>query len=429
MTKILICDDDPAHGEEINEHVHAAGQSASAQLTGEQLTKELSELFAQIKSLQRWDFSKYVPIQSRFDDVDVLLLDNNLTLLANEGPPLTAESIAGYVRAFTGARYIVSLNMNPDVDFDLRYLVGDFLTRADLAINGKHLENKYLWTGNPEDSQDGFCPWYWPQLVTVAEYRARQVEFVQRNYRNSILDSLGFDDASIQMMSRHAQGALSPEASAEVHGFGEGRPLRDIKFCDFFLAKSRAIPVQKERERLNAACLENAAVQLVVARIVAADIDLWLRRDVIGPQEPLVDVPHLTGRFPFLLGDRADDLERWNDVVRTTEAPFGWDPGMYKDLVSAKRFEHENIWTQKPCFWWSKLKDDEGLDAQLLRPRGQDWADVVFCEDASQFRRRPGNTDYTAPVEFVAEFEGIWNRRHIAKFDHVRYAPLTRLAL
>jgi len=229
-------------------------------------------------------------------------------------------------------------------------------------------------------------------------------------------------------MSRHAQGALSPEASSEVHGSGEGRPLRDITFREFFLAKSRALPVQGEREQLDAAYSQNAAVQLVVARIVAADIDLWFRRDVIGPQEPLVDVPHLTGRFPFLLGDRANDLANWNTTVKTPEAPFGWDRQLYEELMSAKRFEHEHIWTQKPCFWWSRLKS-EPLDAQLLAPRGQDWADVVFCEDASQFRCRLGSADQPPPVEFVAEFEGIWNRRHLARLGHVRYAPLTRLAL
>jgi|GEM_PF-1908157 len=435
MTKILVCDDDPAHGDEINEHIHAAGESASEPLTGDQLTKELNELFAQIRTFQtgagdghrRWDFSTFEPIKSRFDDVDVLLLDNNLTLLANDGPPLTAESIAGYVRAFTDARYIVSLNMNPDVDFDLRYLVGDFLTRADLAINGKHLENKYLWTGKP--GPDEFCPWYWPRLGSVAEYRKKQVEFVLNNYDNSVLDSLGFDDESVQMLSRHAQGTLSPDASPDIHGSGEGGPLRGVKFSDFFLAKSRALPVQDERAQLHAVYSQNEAVQRVVARIVAADIDLWLRRDVIGPQEPLVDVPHLTGRFPFLLGTRANDLASWNDSVTTSEPTFGWDKQIYDDLVSPARFEYEHIWMQNPCFWWSKLNNDERLNARLLASTGDEWADVVFCEDASRFQYRTSDADHHAPVEFVAEFEGVWNRRYIAMLEGVQYAPRTRLAL
>jgi hypothetical protein len=438
MIKILVCDDDSAHGNEINDNIQAAGLRALPPLTGKQLTHELKKLFNHIKEFRpkagepdrRWDFSSYEPSPSQFDEVDVLLLDNNLTLLENDdGPPLTAEAIAGYVRAFTNARYIVSLNMNPDVDFDLRYLVGDFLTRADLAINGEHLTNTYLWTGRPEDAGDRFSPWYWPRLGDVAEYRERQIEFIRTNYEKPVLSSLGFDDESLHMLSRHALGALSPSASSETNGSVEGSPLREITFRQFFLAKSRALPIQTEREQLNAAYSQNVAVQLVVGRIVAADIDLWLRRDVIGTQEPLVDVPHLAGRLPFLLGDRANDLASWNVSVNACEAPFGWDEQMFRELVSAKRFEHEDIWTQKPCFWWPRLKMDERLDKQQRVSRAQNVADVVFCEDASQFRYRLGSADYPPPVEFVAEFEGVWKRRHIAKLDGVRYAPLTRLAL
>ena len=46
----------------------------------------------------------------------------------------------------------------------------------------------------------------------------------------------------------------------------------------------------------------------IIARVVAAYIDRWFRRDVLGPQEALVDLPHLLMRLPFLLGEKAGDL-------------------------------------------------------------------------------------------------------------------------
>ncbi len=431
--KVLICDDDPIRGTEVNEHIRVADQAPGELLTGDQLTTALNNLFASIKALKQsrnsgplqWDFSAYKPIESPFDDVDVLLVDNNLTLLDTQGPPLTAESIAGYLRAFTAARYIVSLNMNPDVDFDLRYLVGDFQTRADLAINARHLENRSLWTGDPEDSTDGFCPWYWPRLHDIASYRTRQIEFVEKHYKDSVLGSLSFDDEAVQMLSRHAQGALAPDASHTIESMHQDKALRDITFREFFLSKSRALPVEEERSQLAAACSGNESVRRIVARIVAADIDLWLRRDVVGPQEPLVDVPHLTGRFPFLMGDRANQVEHWNTAIRTSEPPFGWNHEMH-DLVSPTRFEHEHTWLQKACFWWSKLNEDERLNDRLLSSTNQRWADAVFCEDTSRYEPRTGDTP---PAEFVAEFEGVWNRRYIKRLEGVNYAPLTRLAL
>jgi len=433
--KILVCDDNPSRGDAVIEHIHAAQQPTMPSLTGRHLTNALRDLFKAINTFRtpageaarQWDFTKFEPIKSPFDEADVLLLDNNLTLLDNDGPPLTAESIAGYVRAFTGARYIVSLNMNPDVDFDLRYLVGDFLTRADLAINAEHLENRYLWTGKPQDSTSDFCPWYWPRLGDVAEYRLRQMEFIHANFDNSVLDCLGFDEESVQMLSRHAQGALSPDATPGIYGATEGRRLLDVTFREFFLAKSRALPVQDERDGLNAAYEQNEAVQRVVARIVAADLDLWLRRDVIGPQEPLVDVPHLTGRFPFLLGDGASLIQGWNDVVTADKPPYGWDRSHW-DRVNLYRFRPD-IWFQKACFWWPKLRNDEYLNTLLLTSASQKWANVVFCEDVSKFVYETREGVHSAPVEFVAEFEGVWNRRYIAKRDGIQYAPLTRLAL
>src|SRR5262249_6663498 len=105
--------------------------------------------------------------RTAFDGYDVVILDNNLSHLPIEGARLTAEAIAGYVRAITDTPYVVSINKNPEIDFDLRFLVGDYATRADLAINTSHLTNPALWTGRRADAKDDFRPWYWPALLNT----------------------------------------------------------------------------------------------------------------------------------------------------------------------------------------------------------------------------------------------------------------------
>jgi hypothetical protein len=426
---VLVCDDIAERGEDVVKRIQGGGQPDPQTLIGNSLSAELKTLFGRMRSCKA-DPAHYSAEASLFDWADIVILDNNLAYLHNDdGPPLTAESIAGYIRAFTKARYIVSLNMNPDVDFDLRYLVGDFSTRADLAINTEHLENRALWTGVPSDATNGFYPWYWPQLITVAERRSQQIEFVQGHLDEPVLSAFDFDANAVEFLSLHARGALSPEAATSEPAKAGGKALRDVTFRDVFLHKDRSLPFKEDRTVLEATARDgNTAVRDLIARVVAADIDLWFRRDVVGPQEPLVDVPHLVIRLPFLLGDKAGQLDEWNRTVAALASPHGLETSLFDDHVTKAKFTHE-IWTQRACFWWSQLKSDEKLNERFFTPKGQQWADVVFCEDQSLFCEGSPTGGKTPPVEFTAEFEGAWNRRYIAKLEHIRYAPRTRLAV
>src|SRR5260370_14514017 len=192
--KILVCDDKADSRDNVVEALRGVGYTPET-LIDTALSDELTKLFARVESSTKGGAENYLHQPSRFDDVDILILDNNLAFLPNKGgPPLTAESIAGYIRAFTTTCYIVSLNMNLDVDFDLRYLVGDFSTRADLAINTSHLRNRALWTHRAADSNDRFCPWYWPVLDSAAQRRRDQVDFVREHLADSVLHTFGVDD-------------------------------------------------------------------------------------------------------------------------------------------------------------------------------------------------------------------------------------------
>jgi hypothetical protein len=425
--RILVCDDEQSTADDAVGRIREAGLPAPDQLVGKALAKKLKAFFQNVRKCMK-DHENWKSVEkSDFDNRDIVILDNNLAQLEVDGSILTAESIAGYIRAFSDAPYIISLNKNPDVDFDLRYLVGDYSTRADLALNTRHLANRALWSGEQANATREFLPWYWPRLNTVAKRRRDQMEFVRHHLDDPVLGTLGFDDEAVNFLSLHARGTLSPLARADGVQ-GKGLSVKQVTFRDVFLAKDRSLPAQGEREGLSRVELEGSPeVRQIIARVVAADIDLWFRRDVVGPQEPLVDVPHLLMRLPFLLGNRAQDINDWNRSVLANVIPFGLEQKLYDDHLAKAKFPHD-IWVHAPCFWWPKLKADEKLNALFARTKASNWADVVFCEDRSVFlERQPQNA--SLPVEFPVEFEGSWGRRYVSRIDDIHYAPRSRLAI
>jgi hypothetical protein len=426
--RVLVCDDVQSRCDEIANEIVKAGQPKPDVLAAEKLSAELTTLFEDIRSCLE-NPEKFGGVRkTAFDDADVVIVDNNLGHLQVPGARLTAESISGYVRAFTTATYVVSLNLNPDVDFDLRFLVGDFSTRADLALNANHLANPGLWTGDQKSVKDGFLPWYWPKLSGVADRRLQQIDFVRKHLDEVLVKALGFDDEAISFLSPHARGALSPEVVSDAQNADGWKPFSELTFRDVFIAKDRSIPIKPERVKLSDAERNGRAeLREIISRVVAADMDLWFRRDIVAPQEPLVDVPHLLVRFPFLLGDRAKDIGGWNAAVQAKAAPYGIEQNSYDASLGKTKFEHE-IWVRDACFWWPKLKADEKLNALLFEGKEGDWADVVFCEDRSAFIERAPKAG-EPPTEFPAEFEGTWERRYVARVSGYRYSPRSRLAI
>ena len=402
---VLVCDDDPQLCDELAHSVQEAIGEEPRKLVGEALTTELTNFFVNIKgclNLEAPESCEALP-PNPFDE-SIVILDNNLTLLEVEGAPLTAESVAGYLRAFTRADYIISLNLNSDVDFDLRFLVGDYSTRADLALNTSHLANRALWTGNVADAKDGFLPWYWPSLSTVVAKRREQIAFVRDRLDEPVLPSLDFDDVRTALLSAHALGALSPTAEREG-AENDGVSPEEISFRDVFVARDRSLPMRRERENL-AKALGNEVIQDIIARSVAADIDFWFRRNIVGPQEPLVDLPHLLSRLPFLLGKQAKELNGWNKGLDVREPPFAIDQRLYDAHLAPAKYTCD-LWVPNACFWWHELKSDEKLDELFFLAQEGDFADVVFCEDQSSFLNRE-SMNGESPIEFPAEFESAW---------------------
>lgn len=416
--KLLLCDDNDDQRAETFAVLDATlGKDAETEmLSTDELTEAVTDFFSKVRA--RLDSTTtQIEVSSIFDGFDVILLDNNLSALNIAGTRLTAEQIAGYLRAFSDTPFIVSLNKSPFVDFDLRYLIGDFSTRTDFAAKSEHLSNKWLWNRDAESSGD-FKPWYWPELRGAASNRRNQIDFTAKNLGNQILPTLGFDAECVTALSRHAAGALSPTAA---QGDGDDQSPASVTFREFFKSSNRSIPPQEDRERL---LKDND--ETVISRVVAAELDTWLKRDVIGPQGILTDLPHLISRMPFLLDGDPTDLSTWNACIRSPSAPFGIKEDLYHEHVKPALFDIP-IWSSETLFWWPKIDSNEALKSLFYADAG-DWGDFVFCEDRSEFLpRRPASAPI--PMEFAAEFEGEWNRRHVAVVSDFHYAPQSRFAL
>jgi len=159
----------------------------------------------------------------------------------------------------------------------------------------------------------------------------------------------------------------------------------------------------------------------VVSRLIAADVDRWIRRDLLGPQDVLIDLPHLFARMPYLLGDNARDVDHWNDAILETEAPFGMDAAIYDSHVGNARFGMD-AWVPSPCFWWPSLNTNSDLFDLFLA--SDKWPDAVFCEDATAFMLAQGEE---GPHEIEVELESSWPRRPLARVEGRYYSPPTRI--
>ncbi len=405
--KILICDDKPEQAEKTEQKIISRGIVKS--LAGAKLKDALTDFLSTVSTILDGNLSQVDDSADSFDEFDVLIVDNNLTDLQLDGARMTAETIIGYLRAFADTPYIISLNKNPHVDFDLRYLFGDYQSLSDLALNTRHLTNHRLWVGK---SEGDFAPWYWPRIEDAAARRRKQNVFVEENFESPVWEALNFPSEADDYLSLRAKSHLSSAEKSE----------RETSF-EVFLDTSRAVPPADIKQLKKLASNGNESARKAIHRISAYEVDRWLRRDVLGTQDVLIDLPHLLSQMPFLLGNDAHRLDCWNAVLGSDESPFGLDARLFEDHLITARFDHE-MWVPGPCFWWPKLKSDDALSEKFFNAKG-DWPDAVFCEDVSRFVCVNDGED--SPQEFESEIEGSWTRRYIAYVDDYLYSPRSRI--
>jgi hypothetical protein len=434
MTLRILAIDDRYPKEILAKVREATAEEVYAPSENEPDRQELKKLLRQLIDLAKLAFGGKCDYEdaNEFNNYDLILLDYSLTEVEGFDIRLTADHLAGYIRALTDAPYVVSLNKLKGVDFDLKYLLGDFETKADLALNTEHLSIKGLWSGAVGDGD--FCPWYWPRLQEAANRRRNQVNFVEEHIDDSILHSLGFPEEAIEQLSSQAIAFLSPEAGdRQTNGRNS---VQNVTFWQHFRSSSRTL-ARDDRCRLfggpdteipKTAKGLSDNVKTIAARVVAGELDFWFRRDILGPQRLLIDSPHLQAKYRFRPGEGDDaDPQEWSATAKELIPNFGLADEFY-DTIKAFEFKQTHgevdfIWTDKPCFWLPQIEACQAfIDLAEQHPKRQN--NLVFCEDTRRFV----NIKEISPYRFETALGRGIDVRYIENLEEFNYSPRSQLA-
>ena len=413
---ILLCDDDQKMSEEWHRKVQDVIPSHCDVLPppekGE-VQQSIKELFARETSVGAG--GTHEQLRCVFDEADILILDYDLLYVDQRHARHTGESLARLARTFSNVRLrnekepvvsptaqvVVVVNQFQDAQFDLS-LRGHVTSHADFNLDAALLDEPGLWADLRKLHHRGgspwaeFRPWHWQTLFHAADTQAARQDWVHRNWREPIVGALGMRDDDVARLTDTAFGFIAPKSK-------DGEELQKRTFEDF---------ARSPGSGANGAALVD---QRIASRFVGARIGKWLERLVLGPQDALIDLPHLVQRFPFLLGNDVKELEAWNAVIHDSEFVKG-------QLPEKCLFEPSDI-LSRPAVWSHRFENDEDVRE---RCRSFDFADVpafVFLEDTSSF----------APIKEATQFRAghhnAFDRRFVKYLsEDYTYAPQRRLA-
>ncbi|WP_296892699.1 hypothetical protein, partial [Thiobacillus sp.] len=309
----------------------------------------------------------------------------------------TGEGVARLARTFSECGIIVVLNQYLEAQFDLG-LRGHLESFADLNIDADLIAKPGLWT----QVVDGhFRPWHWPVLADAVGSFKRRVNWLLegQNFQSSVTQTLGMTSDNAGKLSDTAFGFLAPGATSF-----EG--LEKVSFAEFVGSNSAAVDTRDGNSLVQ---LDRAAA----ARLASSRIRKWVDREVLGPQDVLVDIPHLLQRAPYLMAGPTE-LDSWNDAA-----------GGNKELVShvpQVAWFAATDWIVRPALWWSVVEADEGVSKVRATFDYSMAPDFVFAEDCSTF------IPIAAAKEFRAGFHNQYDRRYLKLFKGIRYSPQRRFA-
>ena len=350
-------------------------------------------------------------------EYDIIILDHNLTHLSTAGRVYSSDIIAAHMRAFLPHAYITIVNRDAFLDFDLLTLYGIEESNADLDVNPQHLSSVWLWS-RTQSAQPMFAPSYWPKLKSAARKKAHQIDWLSQHFCKPILPALGFTPDTYGVLSRTDQSLFVND--------------RDGAQWDPFTVTPQLIAQQKleglNQEEYRQILSEGLENNYPVLRLLAWQIDKWLRLRVFAPQSCVVDLPHLVERIPMLLSDVASaaDPSVLGQLACGEEDAVEYIRPNALEVISRYRFESE-CWTDRPRFWWPLIAMDTKLDEVLEGLFDQDWPELIFLEDTSELidGRRLATDEVR---QFVAGFHTSWDQRCIRSLTNIAYKPKGRFA-
>ena len=391
---VLVCDDDPDLAGNYVEKINAMelDEYRVSSVCNKVFRASTKELLGRRRAARdRKDRQRKSCV---FDEVDILIIDYDLIHIDDDNTEYTGESLAHLARTFSSCAVVIVLNQFGQIDFDLR-LRGHLASHADLNINADLVATPGLWRCPP---WSGFRPWSWPVLSDAVRSQRARKRVLEGNMDSPLIRFLGMLPEDASRLSDSAFSFISPD----VDDF-EGLQTRTF---EQFLSST---PNGKDARSLLDTPHSSAAVSFVAARI-----GKWLEREILGPQEVLIDVPHLLQRFPFLLGQDVSDIDAWNEAVHQTTR--------IREIIDTKFWFKPADCLSRPAVWCRRL----GADDEFSRRRGDfDYSivpNVAFMEDCSKFM------DISQGTEFRAGFHNAFDRRFVKRIAGLRYRPQRRFA-
>ena len=392
---VLICDDELEQAEEWVQEVKKVAPLDTYEFREPPSNKDVRDAVKEL--LHRRKSSREGELIDRrnclFDGVDVLVIDHDLIQIDENEAQHTGENIARLARTFAGCSVAVVLNQFHGMDFDLS-LRGHPGSHADLNIDGGRLAIPGLWRSPP---WDGYRPWNWQTISQAVETQRARENLVMGDLDRPIVEAFGMEIGDALRLSDTAFGCIAPDAE-------DFQALQNQTFRRFLST------TQDGRDAKELLQLDQAAA----VRFIAARIGKWLERELLGPQDVLLDVPHMLQRFPFLLGERVSDVDAWNETIHNKDL-------LETDLVP-------NLWfgpgecLSRPAVWHRRLEVSNVIREGRNSFDYSTVPNLVFLEDRSVF------VPIWEAKEFRAGFHNSYDRRFVRPVEGIRYRPQRRFA-
>lgn len=411
--KIIVIDDHEenasANINSLKDGLHGSDINADIRPLQEQ---EKTALISAIEQPDNWKLDiNAIPNFSLFDDADIVFIDYQLGALQGHSF-LTAEDVAGWIRAFSNAKLIIILNRFFDVDFDLTMTQGSIPTAADLHINASLLECPGLWKmqdWDPAAPKSKFRPWSWPlmqEAINDIDKCRKELKDIADIENKVILEHFEFNEDLIGQMTHNALGFLDPNSKTP----------NTSTFLDFLKNGRPGVPVEI-REQL-AAHISNPQIKNAAINVWVSSLRRWLVTMVLGPQDVLIDIPHLAQRMPWLLNKKINDEATWKQL-----ASF-YDIGALPEVVKAFFYTKEH-WLSRKAFLMPILQKSAEV-MKLYDDFTEHHIDEhVLLEDFSVFVKLENAESFTAA------FNSMWSTRYVShaavEAGEIHYAPKVRL--
>lgn len=398
MTTILICEDEQANSDR-----WVRGISAAVPITfpaPRPLVDHpgaFKELFARLRALR--EGRNREEEHCGFDGNDVLVVDYDLVMFGDDNARHTGEELARLCRILADVGYVVVMNQyNRSAHFDLR-LSGHPNSYADVNVAAIAVDKPGLWRSV---TVGDFKPWYWDSISDlIKSRRTLSLKLEDKGLDSSVIEFIGMPDEVLN--------ALPDEVYEHLNR--DGKTSDDLVATTFHQFLGQQIE-SKDIARLIMTKPGRAAA-LAVARTAK-----WLSRMVLGPQDLLVDIPHLLERLPFLMdpefGDPADPAV-WQRV------PLAGLEAIVEPLRNECAFLESELWLGKACLWWPKLDRHESIRELRSKATVRSVPNIAFAEDRSIFVPIP------EAEEFRSDYQGRYGRRWVKPFDGLEYEPRRRL--